>query len=132
MLRIFGPKIEEVTGGWRKPHDELHDLFYSLDIIRMTRSTGITWRTHSKCGRDVTCIEFYLENLMGRDHLEYLDLDERATSKWILGWGRIHVAQKRDQWHSLSVPLKAGNLTISVTSQERLSFMELVIMVILT
>jgi hypothetical protein len=40
--RIFGPKREEVTGGWRKFHTyKLHDLFSSPNIIRMIKSRGI-------------------------------------------------------------------------------------------
>jgi hypothetical protein len=36
MLDIFGPKRDEVTGGWRKLHDEeLRDLYSSPSIIRM-------------------------------------------------------------------------------------------------
>jgi hypothetical protein len=36
LRRIFGPKRDEVTGGWRKLHnDELHNLYCSLSIIRM-------------------------------------------------------------------------------------------------
>jgi hypothetical protein len=36
LLRIiFGPKGEEVAGGWRKLHnEELHNLYTSLNIIR--------------------------------------------------------------------------------------------------
>jgi hypothetical protein len=34
LRRIFGPKREEVTGGWRKLHnEELHDLNSSPRII---------------------------------------------------------------------------------------------------
>ena len=35
MLRnIFGLEKEEVTGGWRKLHkEELHDLYFSLNIV---------------------------------------------------------------------------------------------------
>jgi hypothetical protein len=34
LRRIFGPKRDEVTGGWRKLYDEgLHNLYYS-SIIR--------------------------------------------------------------------------------------------------
>jgi hypothetical protein len=30
LKRIFGPKRDEVTGGWRKVHDEeLRDLYFS-------------------------------------------------------------------------------------------------------
>jgi hypothetical protein len=39
LRRIFGPKRDEVTGGWRKLHnEELHNLFSSPSIIRMIKS----------------------------------------------------------------------------------------------
>jgi hypothetical protein len=38
LRRIFGPKSEEVTGGWRKLHNELHNFYSSSDVIRMIKS----------------------------------------------------------------------------------------------
>jgi hypothetical protein len=39
LRRIFGPKRDEVTGGWRKLHnEELHNLYSSPSIIRMFKS----------------------------------------------------------------------------------------------
>jgi hypothetical protein len=39
LKRIFGYKRDEVTGEWRRLHnEELHDL-YSPDIIRMIKSS---------------------------------------------------------------------------------------------
>jgi hypothetical protein len=36
LRRIFGPKRDEVTGGWRKLHnEELHTLYCSRNIIRI-------------------------------------------------------------------------------------------------
>jgi hypothetical protein len=36
VLRIFGPKRDEVAGEWRKLHNkELHDLYSSPSIIRI-------------------------------------------------------------------------------------------------
>jgi hypothetical protein len=29
LRRIFGPKRDEVIGGWRKLHEELHNLYCS-------------------------------------------------------------------------------------------------------
>jgi hypothetical protein len=37
--KIFRPKKDEGTGGWRKPHnEELHNLYSSPTIIRMIKS----------------------------------------------------------------------------------------------
>jgi hypothetical protein len=39
LRRMFGPKRDEVTGGWRKLHnEELHDLYPSPSIIRIIKS----------------------------------------------------------------------------------------------
>jgi hypothetical protein len=39
LRRIFGPKRDEVTGEWRKLHnEELHDLFSSANIIRIIKA----------------------------------------------------------------------------------------------
>jgi hypothetical protein len=38
LRRIFGPKRDEVTGGWRKLHnEELHNLYSSPSIIRVIK-----------------------------------------------------------------------------------------------
>jgi hypothetical protein len=39
LRRIFGPKRDEVTGEWRRLHnEELHDLYSSPNIIRVIKS----------------------------------------------------------------------------------------------
>jgi hypothetical protein len=39
VLRIFGPKRDEVTGGWRRLHnEELRNLYSSPSTIRMMNS----------------------------------------------------------------------------------------------
>jgi hypothetical protein len=39
LRRIFGPKRDEMTGRWGKLHDEeLHNLYSSPSIIRMSKS----------------------------------------------------------------------------------------------
>jgi hypothetical protein len=44
---LFGPKRDEVTGDWRKLHnEELHDLYSSPSIIRIMKSTRIRWAEH--------------------------------------------------------------------------------------
>jgi hypothetical protein len=44
LRRIFGLKRDEVTGGWRKVHnEELHNLYSSPSIIRMLKSRRMRW-----------------------------------------------------------------------------------------
>jgi len=39
LRRIFGPKIDEVTGEWRKLHNkELNNLYCSPNIVRVIKS----------------------------------------------------------------------------------------------
>jgi len=39
LWRIFGPKRDEVTRGWRKLHNkELNHLYSSTNIVRVTKS----------------------------------------------------------------------------------------------
>jgi hypothetical protein len=47
LKRIFGPKRDEVTGGWRKLHnEELHNLYSSPSIIRMVKSRRMRLAGH--------------------------------------------------------------------------------------
>jgi hypothetical protein len=47
LRRIFGPKRDEVTGGWRKLHnEELHNSYSSPSIIRMVKSRKTTLAGH--------------------------------------------------------------------------------------
>jgi hypothetical protein len=47
LRRIFGPKRDEVTGGWRKLHnEELYDLYSSQSIIKMIKSRRISLAGH--------------------------------------------------------------------------------------
>jgi hypothetical protein len=47
LRRIFGPKSDEVTGGWRGLHnEELHNLYSSPSIIRLSKSRRMIWARH--------------------------------------------------------------------------------------
>jgi hypothetical protein len=47
LRRIFGPKRNEVTGKWRKLHnEEHHDLYSSPNIVRVIKSKRMRWVGH--------------------------------------------------------------------------------------
>jgi hypothetical protein len=50
LRRIFGPKRDEVTGEWRRLHNEkLNDLYSSPNIIRVIKSRRMRWAGHVAC-----------------------------------------------------------------------------------
>jgi hypothetical protein len=53
LRRIFGPKRDEVTGEWRRLHnEELHALYSSPNIIRVMKSRRLRWAGHvARMGR---------------------------------------------------------------------------------
>jgi hypothetical protein len=49
LRRLFGPKRDEVTGEWRRLHnEELNDL-YSPNTIRVIKSRTMSWVEHVAC-----------------------------------------------------------------------------------
>jgi hypothetical protein len=46
LRKIFEPKRGNMTGGWRKLHNELHNLYSSPSIIRMVKSRRVRWVGH--------------------------------------------------------------------------------------
>jgi hypothetical protein len=57
LRRIFGPKTDEVTGGWRKMHnEELHGLYSSPSIVRVIKARRMRWVGHVA----QICIDFII------------------------------------------------------------------------
>jgi hypothetical protein len=47
LRRIFGPKRDEVAGGWRKLHnEELNDLYSSPNIVWVIKASRMRWAGH--------------------------------------------------------------------------------------
>jgi hypothetical protein len=63
LKRIFGPKRDEVPGGCRRLHnEEFHDLYSSLNIIRMMKSTRLRWAGNATCmGKMRNAYKFLVE-----------------------------------------------------------------------
>jgi hypothetical protein len=64
LRRMFGPKRDEVTGGWRKLHnEELHNLYSLPSIIRMTKSWRMRWAVYvARMGRKGIQIGYWWES----------------------------------------------------------------------
>jgi len=46
LRRIFGPRMEDVTGEWRRLHNELNDLYSSPNIVRVIKSRRMRLAGH--------------------------------------------------------------------------------------
>jgi hypothetical protein len=63
LKRIFRSKRDEVTGEWRKLHnEEVHNLYSSPSVIRVTKSKRMRWTGHvARMGRRGMHIEYWFE-----------------------------------------------------------------------
>jgi hypothetical protein len=109
LMRIFGPKRDEVTGEWRKLHnEELHDLYSSLSINRIIKSRRMRWAGHvARMGEKRNAYRFLVGKSEGRRTLG------RPRRRWVnivrmdlveVAWGDVDwigLAQDRDRWRAL-------------------------------
>jgi hypothetical protein len=79
LRRIFGPKRDEVTGEWRKLHNEkLYYLYCSPNIVWVIKSRSMRWAGHvARMGRGEVRVGFWWGNLRKRVHLEDPNVDWR-------------------------------------------------------
>jgi hypothetical protein len=107
LRKIFGPTREE-DGSWRKLHnDELHDLYSSLNIVRVIKSRRIRWAghvAHMGEGRGVYRVLVGRpegKRPLGRPRHRWegnIKMDLRETSIDEVNW--IWLAQDRVQWQA--------------------------------
>jgi hypothetical protein len=105
LRRIFGPKRDEVTGEWRKLHnEELHNLYSSPDIIRQVKSRRMRWAGNvARMGEDrkmykVSVGEPEGKRPLGRPRRRWEDgirIDLREIGLGGVDW--IRLAQDRDR-----------------------------------
>jgi hypothetical protein len=109
VLRIFGPKRDEVTGEWRKLHnEELHNLHSSLDIIRQIKSRRMRWAGHvARMGEERKLYKVLVakpegKTPRGRPKHRWEDgirMDIREIGLGSVDW--IRLAQDRDRWRAV-------------------------------
>ena len=70
LRRIFGPRRDEVTGEWRRLHnEELNDLYSSPNIVRVIKLRRMRWAGHvARMGEERGCIGSWWGNRRERDH----------------------------------------------------------------
>ena len=52
LRRIFGLRKSEVTGEWRRLHNEINDLYSSPDIVQVIKLRRMRWVGHVACMRE--------------------------------------------------------------------------------
>jgi hypothetical protein len=110
LRRIFGPKRDEVTGGWRKLHnEELHDLYFSRSIIRIMNSRRMRWAGHVvRMGEKRNAYRLLMVKPEGKRPLgrpRRMWVDNIKTDLLEIGWGDVDwiaLAQDRDKWRALA------------------------------
>jgi hypothetical protein len=109
LRRIFGPKRNEVIGGWRTLHnEELRNVYCSPSIIRSIKSRRMRWAGHvARVEEKRNAYRILVENPEGKRPLG------RPRHRWEdnvrmdltdIGWGGmdwIDLPQDRDQWRAL-------------------------------
>jgi hypothetical protein len=111
LRRIFGPKRDEVTGEWRKLHnEELHNMYSSPDtrIIRQVKSRRMRWAGHvARMGEDKKVYKVLVgkpegKRPLGRPRRRWEDgvrMDLREIGLGCVDW--IRLAQGRDRWRAV-------------------------------
>jgi len=109
LRRIIGSRRDEVTGEWRRLHnEELNDLYSSPNIVRVTKWRRMRWAGHvARMGEERGVYSFLVGKPEGRRPLE------RPRHRWVdnirmylqeVGCGYmdwIGLAQDRDGWRTI-------------------------------
>jgi hypothetical protein len=109
LRKIFEPKRDEMTGEWRKLHnEELCDLYSSPSIIRIIKSRRMRWAGHvARIGEKRNAYRLFEGKPEGKRPLG------RPRRRWVnnirmdlgeVGWGDvawIGLAQDRNRWRAL-------------------------------
>jgi len=109
LRRIFGPKRDELTGEWRKLHnEELNNLYSSPSIVRVIKSRRMRWAGHvarmaeGRGAYRVLVGKPEGRSPMGRPRRRWEDnirIDLREVVCGCVDW--MELAQDRERWRAL-------------------------------
>jgi len=107
--KVFGPKRDEVTGEWRKLHnEELNDLYSLPNIVRVVKSKRMRWAGHvARMGEDRGEHRVLVEKPEGKRPLgrprrrwqDNIKMDLQDVGGVRGDW--MELAQDRDRWRAL-------------------------------
>ena len=109
LFTYIGPKRDEVTGEWRKLHnEELSDLYSLPNIVRVVKSRRMRWAGHVARMGDGRGVHRVLigkpegKRLLGRPRRRWEDNINMELQEVGGGFGDwMELAQDRDRWRAL-------------------------------
>jgi len=109
LRRIFGPGRDEVTGEWRRLHnEELNDLYCSPNIVRVVKWRRRRWTGNvARMGEERGVYRVLMgkpegKRPLGRPRRRWVDnirMDLEEVEYGYMDW--IGLAQDRDRWRTL-------------------------------
>jgi len=109
LRRIFGPRRDEVTGEWRRLHnEELNDLYSLPNIVRVIKSRRTRWAGHvARMGEETGVYRVLVGKPEGKRPLgiprrrwvDNIRTDLQKVGCGYMDW--IGLAQDRDVWRTL-------------------------------
>ena len=109
LRRIFGPRRDEVTGEWRRLHnEELNGLYSSPNMVRVIKSRRMRWAGHvARMGEERGAYKVLVGNPegkrpLGRPRRKWVDNIRMDLQEVGCGYGDwIGLAQDSDGWRKL-------------------------------